>query len=170
MAKELETEDLVLKRGDIKDAGKMHENFFKEKESAKYMLWQPTQTVKDAETKIQKWKKYRDFLYFAYLKETDEPIGFVCINQNRTNPLIFDEIGICVGSKFKRNGYAKQMLKAVLDLCKTLGAEKFEYTCMKGNVASQKLAESFGFELVKQKRKNKLNGEQYIEMIYEQNV
>lgn len=170
MAKELQTKDLVLKKGKISDAEMMHNNFFKEEESAKYMLWRPTKTIKDAEQKIEKWNQNRGILFYGYTKENDEPIGFVCIKQNRLKPSEFGEIGICVGSKFRRKGYARQMLKAILDYCKTLGATKIEYSYMKGNVASKKLAESFGFEYSYQKQKTKANGEPYTEVFYKQNV
>ena len=170
MSTELQTKDLVLKKGNIKDAEKMHNNFLGEEESAKYMLWKPTKTVKEAEEKIEKWKENRGILFFAYLKQTDEPIGFVSIKPDRAHPSVFGDIGICVGSKYTRKGYAKQMLKAILEYSKTLGATKFEYSYMEGNIASKKLAEAFGFKYSHKKRKVKANGEQYTEVFYEHNV
>lgn len=170
MAREIETKDLILKKANIEDAEKMHNNFFSEEESAKYMLWKPTQSVKEAEQKIEKWKNNRGILFFAYLKEIDEPIGFVCIKQNMYHPSEFGDIGICVGQKFTRRGYAKQMLQAIMDYSKSLGARKFVYSYMEGNIASQKLAESFGFQYSHKKRVRKYTNRDFVEVFYQHEI
>lgn len=44
----LETKDLILKKAEFEDWKTIYYNLWRHKESAKYMLWQPTETDEDA--------------------------------------------------------------------------------------------------------------------------
>ena len=48
----LETKDLILKKAEFEDWKTIYYNLWRHKESAKYMLWQPTETDEDAKDRI----------------------------------------------------------------------------------------------------------------------
>ena len=61
----LETKDLILKKAEFEDWKTIYYNLWRHKESAKYMLWQPTETDEV-------------FVYSLSRQSYDWPL-FVCI-------------------------------------------------------------------------------------------
>lgn len=53
-------------------------------------------------------------------------------------------IGYCVRPSERRKGYAKQMLKAGLDVCRGEGLERVLITCLEDNLGSARTIESCG--------------------------
>ena len=106
----IETKDLVLRKGKMSEAGKMHANFWGQEETAEFMLWTTTQTIEDAEKRLEKWLEYqKDHLHwFVYLKATNEPIGFVSVEDLGNGK--FGNLAACLGVDFKGKGYATQIL------------------------------------------------------------
>ena len=50
----LETKDLILKKAEFEDWKTIYYNLWRHKESAKYMLWQPTETDEDAKDRMKR--------------------------------------------------------------------------------------------------------------------
>ena len=55
------------------------------------------------------------------------------------------ETGVCIGPDFWGRGYGSQLLRALIDLAREQGAERFIYSAWEENTASRGLAEKFGF-------------------------
>mgnify|MGYP001612881729 CR=1 FL=1 len=53
-------------------------------------------------------------------------------------------IGYSVAEKYRRKGYAGEMVRQALDYCRTLGLKKLMVTCADENTASWKIIENFG--------------------------
>ena len=143
----LETKDLILKPYEEKYALKAHENFFCQKETAKYMLWKPTEKVEEARERLERWSNSWGIFYLIHDKSTDEPIGFIATQQ--IEPEVYGHLGICLGLEFKGKGYGSQVLKTLIDYLKSQNAKELQYSHFKENIASQKLAEKMGFKYIK---------------------
>ena len=50
----LETKDLILKKAEFEDWKTIYHNLWRHEESAKYMLWQPTETDEDAKDRMKR--------------------------------------------------------------------------------------------------------------------
>lgn len=77
----LETKDLILKKAEFEDWKTIYYNLWRHKESAKYMLWQPTETDEDAKDRMKRTIAFEEkpenkYALFVYLKKTGEAIGF----------------------------------------------------------------------------------------------
>ena len=53
-------------------------------------------------------------------------------------------IGYCVRPSERRKGYAREMLRSSLDICRETGLQKVLVTCLEDNIASAKTIESCG--------------------------
>ena len=163
----IETSNLVFKKGDLKYAKQMHENFFSQPQTAKYMLWSVTNTVEEAEAKIARWMEHqKDHAHwFIHLKTTDEPIGFITAEE--IEPNVYGNIGLCLGEGYINQGYGTEALVALIEYLKSLGAKTISYSHLKDNVASQKLALKLGFKFNRQeKRLRKHDGKEFDEIFY----
>lgn len=143
----LETKDLILKPYEEKYALKAHENFFCQKETAKYMLWKPTEKVEEARERLERWCKNWKLFYLIHDKSTDEPIGFLGVDE--IEPNIYGHLGMCLGLEFKGKGYGYQILKTLIEYLNLQNAKELHYSHFKENIASQKLAEKMGFKFIK---------------------
>lgn len=145
----LETKNLVLRKARESDLEAIYNNVWSDQEIAKTMLWEPTKTLEDAASRLERTIKYQSVYhaYFVCLKETNEPVGFAGVR--KTDDGGYEESGICVARKYWGLGYGKEILGALLELsfC-VLGAKRFVYGCFKDNVRSRKVALRFGFEYI----------------------
>jgi len=159
-----ETKNLYFKKDVLQYAEEMHNNFFCEEETAKYMLWRTTKSAEEAKTKIENWLQNIKYIWFVFEKSTNKPIGFVSAEHIKDN--IYGEIGICVGTKFVKNGYGTEILTNLISYLKNLGAEIIEYSFLQGNIASKKLAEKFNFKFkttqIRFVPKNNKNEKEYL--------
>lgn len=150
----LETERLILKNGDIKDLQKYHDNFWSQVDTAKWVLWKPSTDLETSKTRFEKWSNENSensYLWFMYIKSSNEPIGVISIN--KLSETKWGDAGMTIGNKFIRQGFGKEALTCVMDFAKQHGAKEVEYSLLDGNVASQKLAESLGFTYVDTKKR-----------------
>lgn len=56
-------------------------------------------------------------------------------------------LGYAVAPKFRRKGYAQEMVRQALEYCRSLGLEKILITCGDENTASYRLIENLGAQL-----------------------
>ena len=84
--------------------------------------------------------------YGLFCKENNRLLGLIQIRLELKGYLINfgGHIGYCVRPSERRKGYAKTMLKAVLDICKKEGLEKVLVTCLEDNIGSAKTIEGCG--------------------------
>ena len=165
----IETQHLILKKlHGTSEAKRCYDNFLSSYKTAKYMLWKPTDTVKEAEEKLAKWTEYSKdhMLWFIYEKETDEPIGFFSMEDLGNDK--YGSMGLCFGEKYVGKGYGFELMTKVLSALKDQGAKQVEYSHIEGNIPSQKLALKLGFQFThKEKRIRKYDQKEFDELFYE---
>lgn len=145
-ADKLETKDLILAKAKMEDVDLMFKNFWSDKESAKYMLWRPLETIEQAKVKMEKTINYQkdNFAFIVYEKSSMQPIGMAGFMV--VEPGVYEDSGIGLGSKFGGKGYGTQILQVFIDyIFNTLNAKKILYSCFRENVASHKLISKFDF-------------------------
>ncbi len=144
----LETKDLILDKAKLSDWNSMFYNVWCHPESAKYMFWDITTNETDAKARMErtvKFQKNHD-MYLVYEKISGQAIGFAGVEE--VSPGIFEETGVCLGPKFVRKGYGRQIVECLLEYCREQGAKLFYATAREDNVASNALIQAFGFELL----------------------
>ncbi|MDD7738497.1 MAG: GNAT family N-acetyltransferase [Fusicatenibacter sp.] len=159
----LETVDLVLDKAKFSDWKGMYDHVWSHPESAKYMLWRVTESEEDAKNRIQKTMEFQKThdTYLVYERASGEPIGIAGVE--KIAPFIYQEAGICLGSDYVGRGYGKQILQCLIRYCREEHqAKEFYYSTREENVASNKLALSFGFEKVSEEmRTDGRTGQEY---------
>jgi len=146
---QLFTEHLILRKARMDDLGAIWLNIWRDESIAKFMLWQPVATLKEAEELLIRIIAFQkeQHAFFVCLKETDEPIGMAAIKE--VKPGIFEDAGLCIASCFQGRGYGKELLSALLHLSfDILGGTSFRYSCFRENVRSAALCKSCGFQYV----------------------
>ena len=143
----IETADLILSKAKYTDWKPLLRNIWSHEESAKYMLWNVTNTEEDAKARIIrtiKFEKNEKNAFIVYLKETMEAIGFATMRECK--PGIYEEMGIAIGPAFVRRGYGKQILNALCTEAKKQGAKEFKASYREKNLPSKGMIISCGFE------------------------
>ena len=143
----LEGKNIVLRKAKSSDYKSMLKHVWSDESVYKWMLFQPTFTEKDAIDRCERSINFQKdhYAYFIALKETDEAIGLCAIDESE--PFVFKECGICIGTVFQGKGYGKEIVSLLLDLAfNKLKGDKFVYGYYQDNVKSKRLAESFGFK------------------------
>lgn len=88
-----------------------------------------------------KYKNYApSHIYLAVRKEDDRLVGIIDYRSPLTEFLMKygGNIGYSVRPSERGNGYAAEMLRLILSICRDAGEEKILVTCDKDNVASRK--------------------------------
>lgn len=88
-----------------------------------------------------------------------------------TRPHIYQDAGIVFGPEYVRKGYGKQILKLLLEYCRSLGGKEFYYSTRANNGASKALALSCGFRYRYAEKKTDLwNGKPYKLEVYHKEI
>ena len=167
----IETKRLLLKEYDESCIQKAHENFFCEKETAKYTLWRPTESPKDVKDKLEYWlyEVKVSILWLIYQKDNNEPIGFISGDETSTG--VYDNIGIALGTKYINKGYGSEVMLAFINHLKNNGIKEVYYSHFKENIASENLALKFGFKKYKEgSRTRRYDNKTFIEIHYKLNL
>lgn len=141
----IETAHLVLRKARNDDLDAIWKNIWSDREVAKYMYWQPTDTHEDAISRLERTIVYqsKNYAWFVCLKETDEPIGFAGLRVREDGSC--EESGVCIAVRYHRRGYGQEAVKALVDFAfNTLGADRFHLACVHENIASRSLIVSLG--------------------------
>lgn len=142
----IETKDLILKKASMDDLNDMYKNIWSQEETARYMLWQPTKNIEEAEERMKRTIEFQKdkIAYLVYEKESAQAIGFAGMKEIEDK--VYEDSGIGIGLEFVKRGYGKQILMALVEYCfEDLGAIKIVCSCRSENIASKKLQQSCGF-------------------------
>ena len=160
--------NVILRKAKPTDLDSMWNNIWQDKELAKYMLWKPAENYEEAKIRLEKTIEYQksNLAFYICLEETDEVVGF--LGAMDTGNGVYEDCGLCIASKYQRNGYGKQALQILLKMIfEELGGKEFIYSCFEENIASQKLCESLGFEYKYSKQNSrKWDGLEYTARYY----
>ena len=143
----IETERLILRKAKKSDLDNIWHNIWKDDDIAKTMLWQVTKTKQDAIVRLEKTIKYQssNYAYFICLKESDEAIGFVGVFEQSEG--VFEDSGLCIAKKYQNNGYAKEVIRALIKFVfEDLKGKRFLYSCFRDNAKSRKVCLANGFK------------------------
>lgn len=116
--KTIESDRLILRKFNIKDAEAMFNNWASDEEVTKYLTWPPHESVKITEEILHMWiedyNKKNSYQWAIVLKSNgDEPIG--CIGTVDINENInMAHIGYCIGRKWWHKGITSEALKMVI--------------------------------------------------------
>lgn len=94
----------------------------------------------------------KSLIYLAFNKN-NKLIGMVSIRYELSEEMrmIYGNIGYGVRTTERRKGYATEMLKFALDVCKKKSMKKAVIGCYKDNIASSKIIEKNGGIKIKEK-------------------
>lgn len=167
----IETDRLILRKFTIDDAEDMFNNWASDKETTKYVSFDPHKDVEITKKVINIWlNEYKDngFNWVVELKETGEIIGNISIVSLKEKD-DYGEIGYAYGSKYWGNGYATEALKAVIDyLLNECCFNLVEARYVPSNPASGKVMKKAGMKYegsLRKRIKSKLN-DGYEDAIY----
>ena len=163
----IETKNLILKEYDEKYIEKAHVNIFSSQETAKYVLWRPTKSALDVKDKIEYWlnEVKVSIFWMAHIKDNDEPIGFVSVDE--IEPNVYGNLGIAIGEKYVNKGYGSELLNETIEYIKSINGKEIHYSHFKENEASKRLALKFGFQFYKEeKRIRKYDNKEFDELFY----
>ena len=142
-----ETKDLILRKAVLEDWKAMYRNIWSQPESAKYMVWDVTESEEAAISRMRRtiaFQAKHDYHWTVVEKASMETIGWAGMAEHA--PGVWGETGVALGPAFTGKGYGKQILNLLTDYARdNLGAKEFVACCRRENVISKKLQLSCGF-------------------------
>lgn len=143
----IETQRLTLNNFKTSDWQALRE-IATDKDNAPFAFMDDTWPTDDEKIKeICSWFADGDQFLAVRIKQSDELIGFVCLNPDE-NPKARN-IGYCIHSKHQSNGYAFEACKALIGSAfENFEIEKIVTGTGISNIPSVKLLEKLGFEMV----------------------
>lgn len=148
-----ETERLIVRKFKAEDTGRLYENHRDEA----VRKWFPNECYADAEEARDAVRFYADcaengrlpFVLAAELKGTGELIGDAGISEVEGRPGE-TEIGYCIAEKYRGQGYAAELLRALSDFVfARFGTKVIWGRVVCGNAASAKVLENSGYAFVR---------------------
>lgn len=165
----METTDLVIRKGVFTDWKDLLQNILSQKESAKYMLWNPIyeeEHARESTKKMIEFQRTHD-AWLVYEKKSGQAIGWAGVT--RVEKGVWEDSGIAIGPDFTGKGYGKQLLQCLVHyVFEVKKADKMLYSCRSGNEAARALCQSLGFVYIASEvKKDPGNGEHYTLEHYE---
>lgn len=129
--KTINTERLILRRFELKDAEAMYKNWANDSEVTKFLTWKPHDSIEVSKNRIKTWiDEYENQNYYQWaivLKSNeDEPIGSISIvRQDEEIQMV--HVGYCIGKKWWHQGITSEALLALIDyFINEVGASRIE--------------------------------------------
>lgn len=147
MINKIETDRLILRKAKISDLDNIYNNIWSNYNIADNMLWKVTKSREEAIDRLIRTIKYQKdhYAYFICLKDTGEVIGF--IGTFELDKDIYEDSGLCISEKYQGLGFAKEAVKALLDIIfNKLNGKMFLYSCFNSNEKSKRVCTKLGFK------------------------
>lgn len=146
--KRLETNRLILRNFELNDANQIHKLFSDANAMRLGGMYPHFSKIEQTIERIQEWKESESRLAILK-KDTCEIIGYIAINDDSVEQRNDTrELGYGIIEQFRRKGYMKEAISAVLEDLRTEGIIYVWASCFKENMASEKLILSMGFDFV----------------------
>lgn len=147
----LETERLILRRFTLDDAQAMYDNWGRDPEVTRYLLWQPYKSVEDVKKVLKAWVDYysHDDCYnwaITVKGQGDQPVGNIFGGgiDEETDRI---HIGYSIGRPWWHQGITSEALQAVIDFFfDEVGANRIEGRHDIDNVNSGKVMMQCGMK------------------------
>ena len=147
---ELKSEKLILRKLRTSDAASIYLNA-RDKEIPRFMPPLPyPYKLADAKefikNSIKEWVSGDNITFGITLKEKDEVIGTIALNQKRSSPFVA-EVGYWLGKKYWRQGIGTEALQLILSYgFNKLKLKRIFAKVLSGNEASYTLLKKNGFK------------------------
>ncbi len=141
--KRLETARLILRKGSLKDAEEIFNNYCTDSLVTKYVTWNVHKSIDDSLNYLKHWeesyKKDHSYKWLIEDKEISQVVGAIAaINVDVKNKTI--EIGYCLGSNWWNKGYMTEAFKEVIKfLFEEVGVETIYAEHLAANSSSGKV-------------------------------
>ena len=142
----IETPRLILRGSRMEDWRDLYENIWSRPEAARHMFWSVTPDEQSARARMERtlaWEKAHPFKYTVEEKASGRAIGWAGVE--RLDGENWSETGVALGPDYWRRGYGREILTALIALCRGRGARVFHAAAREKNTASNALIRSFGF-------------------------
>ena len=149
LTKNIDTERLIIRSTREEDAS-LCLNIWLDDEMGKYLGDPPRDKVDEAYLNFAKDidKDESWFPFVAFSKETDDFIG-TCSVVPQQDPTQWD-LGFCVHKNYWRQGYATEMIKALIAFGYDSGVRSFSAKVAQENIASNAVLKKLGFLVEKE--------------------
>lgn len=141
-----ETADLILRAGTPQDGPAMYANLWRHPEVFRFLFSRPSP---DEAAGLQRTAAYAGMHrevpteFFVQEMATGQPIGIAGVKL--LSPARWTITDVSIGPAFQGKGYGTQIIRALVDLAFSRGAQDIAYECFAENEASRRLAQSCGF-------------------------
>lgn len=141
----MEAKDIRLEKAKQEDWQDLYRNLWSRPESARYMLWNVTESEDAAKVRMEKSVSFQRTheAYTIYEKKSGQAIGFAGMTEIK--PHVYEDTGIAIGPDYTGKGYGKQTLRLLMERAASLGAREFICSARSQNAASKALIASCGF-------------------------
>ena len=142
----LETADLTLKKPIFEDWKDIYHNLWRHSESARHMLWEVVESEQAAMERMRRtidFQKRNKYAFLIYEKKTNRAIGFAGMKEVELG--VYEDTGVALGPEYVGKGYGTQVLNALVEEARRVGARRFIASCRKANIASHNLQVRCGF-------------------------
>ena len=142
----IETADLLLRPGAPGDGPALYANLWRHAPVFQYLFSRPSP---DGAFGCQRTAAYAEMHrevpteFFVCEKATGQPFGIAGVKP--LSPERWTITDVAIGPAFQRKGYGEQIVRALVDLAFSRGAEEVAYDCFEENEASKRLALRCGF-------------------------
>lgn len=152
--KTIETLRLYLRRFQLEDAQDMYQNWAKDPEVCRFLLWGPYKDAQVCRRRIMQWisnyEMDHSYVWAIKLKSADMVIGSISVEIS--NDLAFScEVGYCIGKAYWNRGIMTEALLAVMHyLFYEVGYQNITAKHDVLNTASGRVMQKAGMHYVKQ--------------------
>lgn len=166
----IDTNRLILRKFEDKDARYIYENWASDDEITKYLQWQSYTSINQGKERIEFLKEnYKNKNYYDWaivLKDINQPIGSIgCVELKEDIKAV--HIGYCIGKKWWHQGITSEALKAVIDFFfDKVGVERVESRHDPNNVNSGKVMQKCGMKYEGTMRKADFNNQGIVDCSY----
>lgn len=143
----IETKNLILRQGSADDWQDLYRNLWSREEVFQYMFNKPSTNAEAGKARTAAYAEMHKEVkteFFICEKASGQTIGVAGIKERKTGCWTVTDIAI--GPDFRRKGYGKQTVNAMLKLAfEEYGAVEVAYNCFSQNTVSKNLALACGF-------------------------
>ena len=145
----LETDNLILRRLEINDYKEAYNAWYKDKEVAKYSLWDEHKSNEFTRKLFEIWyKEYQNldvYRWIIVLKKSNEIIGIIDSQVNKYEDYGAFELGYSLSKKYWNNNYMTEAIKRIIKFfMEDVEANVVYAECMSDNTASERVMQKSG--------------------------
>lgn len=155
----IESKRLFLRNFRSGDEAEIHKLFCID-EAMRFVGMYPAFTkMEETKERLERWMRSDQRLAIT-LKERGEVLGYIAVNSEEQRADT-RELGFAIRPEFRRQGYIREAVNAVMDHLRGEGIRYVWACCFKENTASENLIRSMGFEFQQEGTYDAVNDRAY---------